>query len=140
MRLSETTNKVIHLARIIREYYDIESPKYYPNYPATDISEEGPPQPREKQELRELFKSLPPEMIYQLILIMYLGRGDFGVDELANQYQTLQETFIKPEWAIAQMMEKAPLADYLSDGLLELAQHQISVDDLPLANREEARA
>lgn len=140
MRLSETTNKVIHLARIIREYYDTESPKYHPNYPTIHLSEEGPPPPREKEELIELLRSLPPEMVYQLILIMYLGRGDYGVDEMASQYEALQETFIKPDWAITQMVEKAPLADYLTDGLSELAQHQISVDDLPLGNREAARA
>jgi hypothetical protein len=70
---------------------------------------------------------------------MYLGRGDFGADDLPGSYEALKQTFGKPEWAASQMMEKAPLAEYLSDGLLELERHRIPVDDLPLVGTEGAK-
>jgi hypothetical protein len=71
---------------------------------------------------------------------MYLGRGDFGADDLPGNYEALKQTFGQPEWAASQMMEKAPLADYLSDGLSELKRHRIPVDDLPLEDTEETKA
>ncbi|WP_161967146.1 DUF3775 domain-containing protein [Fimbriiglobus ruber] len=92
------------------------------------------------QALRNFLRSLSSESIYRLLLVMYLGRGDFGADDLPGSYVALKETFGKPEWAASQMMEKAPLAEYLSDGLLELARHRIPVDDLPLEDAAEARA
>lgn len=86
--------------------------------------------PPEEQKLRDLLASLPENIIYLLALIMYLGRGGFGTDDLAGQYEALQQTFERPERATAQMMAKAPLADYLTDGLAELEKSGIDVDDL----------
>lgn len=140
MKLSQVADKVITLAHKVREYYDNELPKWYPTYPVISPGEEGPPSPKEEKELRKLLRSLPEETIYRLILIMYLGRGDFGADDLAGSYEALKQTFGKPEWAASQMMEKAPLAQYLSDGLSELARHRIAVDDLPLENTEQPKA
>lgn len=140
MKLSETAARVIMLARKVREYYDAELPKWYPDYPFISPAQQGPPPPKEARELRSLLGSLPSETIYRLILLMYLGRGDFGTDDLPGRYEALKQTFGKPEWAVSQMMEKGPLAEYLSDGLLELKRHRIPVDDLPLAGTQEARA
>jgi hypothetical protein len=132
MNLSEAANRVIDLARKVREYYATELPKRHPNYPVVGLDEESVPPPPEEKELRAFLKTLPEEMIYQLILIMYLGRGDFGTDDLAGYYESLAGTFGVPEHAASQMMEKAPLADYLSDGLDELRKHKINVDKIPL--------
>ncbi len=139
MKLSEAAKTVIPLARKVREYYDAKLPKWYPDYPVIDPAREGPPPPKEQRELRDFLGSLPSETIQQLILLMYLGRGDFGADDLPGSYEALKQTFGKSEWAASQMMEKAPLAQYLSDGLLELKRHRISVDDLPWEDTQKAK-
>jgi hypothetical protein len=140
MKLSEAAQRVIALARKVRAYYDAELPKWYPDYPVISPAQEGPPPPKEERELSNFLRSLPSETIYRLSLVMYLGRGDFGVDDLPGSYEALKQTFGQPERAASQMMEKAPLADYLSDGLSELKRHRIPVDDLPLEDTEEAKA
>jgi hypothetical protein len=131
MKLSEAADRVIALARKVRAYYDAELPKWYPDYPLISPTQEGPPAPKEERELKTFLRSLPAEAIYRLLLLMHLGRGDFGSDDLAVSYDALKQTFGKPEWAVSQMMEKAPLAQYLSDGLSELKRHRIAVDELP---------
>jgi hypothetical protein len=130
--LSKAAQKVIDLARKVRDYYAYELPKRHPNYPLVSLDDKRVPPPPEEEELRTFLASLSDEMIYQLILLMYLGRGDFGTDDLAANYEDLKETFGKAEHAASQMMGKAPLADYLSDGLAELRKHEINVDKLPM--------
>ena len=75
MKLSEAPKRVITLARKIRRYYDVELPKWYPDYPVINPAQEGPPLPKEEGELSNFLRSLPAETIYRLLLIMYLGRG-----------------------------------------------------------------
>lgn len=140
MKLSKAAERVVTLARKVREYYDTELPKSYPDYPVISPAQQGPPPPKEERELRDFLGSLPSETIYRLILLMYLGRGDFGPDDLPGSYEALKQTFGKSEWAASQMMEKAPLAEYLSDGLLELKRHRIPVDSLPLEDTHQAKA
>jgi len=132
MNLSDAANRVIELARKVRDYYASELPKWHPNYPLVGLDEESAPPPPEERELRDFLATLSDDMIYQLILVMYLGRGDFGTDDLAGYYEALKGTFGGPEHAVSQMMDKAPLADYLSDGLEELRKHKINVDKMPL--------
>lgn len=130
MKLSETAAEVIALANAIRDYWDIELPKRHPNYPLVSPGEDSGPPPAEQQKLKKLLASLPEQDVYKLALLMYLGRGDFGTDDLAGQYEALKKKLAKPDWAITQLMGKGPLADYLSDGLAELEKHGIDVDDL----------
>ncbi len=130
MKLSETAKQVIGLAEAIRNYWDTELPKRHPDYPLVHPGEDSGPPPPEQKKLDKLLASLPEDVIYKLALIMKIGRGDFGPDDLAGHYQALKETFVKPEWAASQMMEKAPLADYLTDGLTELKRNGINVDQL----------
>ena len=132
MNLSEAANRVIDLARKVREYYDTELPKRHPNYPLVGLDEEDPPPPAEEEELRAFLATLPEEMIYRLILLMYLGRGDFAPDELAEYYESMKPPFGGPEHAVSQMMDQAPLADYLLDGLEELRKQNINADRMPL--------
>src|SRR6266498_2659703 len=130
MKLSETAKEVIALAEAIRNYWDTELPKRHPDYPLVHPGEDSGPPPPEAKKLRDLLASLPEDAIYQLALIMHLGRGDFGTEDLAGHYEALKRTFRKPDWAASQMMEKAPLADYLADGLAELKKSGIDVDRL----------
>jgi hypothetical protein len=66
------------------------------------------------------------------MLLMYLGREDFGVDDLAGHYEELKAAFGDPEHAVSEMMDEVPLAAYLEDGLEELRKHNINVDRMPL--------
>ncbi|MFI5457903.1 MAG: DUF3775 domain-containing protein [Isosphaerales bacterium] len=132
MTLSEAAHKVIDLARKVRDYYATELPKRHPHYPLVGLDEESAPSPPAEKELRAFLASLSEEMVYQLMLIMYLGRGDFGVEDLAGYYEALKGTLGDPEHAASQMTDKAPLGDYLSDGLQELREHKIDVDKMPL--------
>jgi hypothetical protein len=133
MRLSETAQEIIKLAAEVRSYWSRELPKRHPHFPMVSPGEDSGPPPPEKQRLRELLLNLPPDAIYQLALIMYLGRGDFDATDLAQEYDNVRSTFAKPSWAATQMLEKAPLADYLSDGLTKLHDKGFDVDHLPLA-------
>ncbi len=131
MKLSEAANRVIDLAREVRAYYTIELPKRHPNYPLVGLDDESVPPPPEEKELRRFLATLSDEQIYQLLVIMYLGRSDFGTDDLAENYEAW-DAFADREQATSQMMDKAPLADHLSDGLEELRKHKIDVDKMPL--------
>lgn len=132
MKLSQVAPKVIDLARASREYWDAELPKRHPDYPLIHPGEDSGPPPPQQVQLRTLLSKLSDRMVYQLLLLMYLGRGDFDTEDLAEQQIRLRETFAEPEWAVAQMMEKVPLADYLMEGLAKLQSKRIDVDKLPL--------
>jgi hypothetical protein len=133
MNLTEAAHRVIDLARKVRDYYAAELPKRHPNYPLVDTDDESVAPPTEEAELREFLATLPDEAVYRLILIMYLGRGDFAVPDLATSYDALKRAVGTPRDAAAEMMlYKATLADELSDGLDELRRHGISADKMPL--------
>jgi hypothetical protein len=128
MTLSEAARQVIELARETRDYYAAELPKWYPDYPMIPLGQPGPPQPSAEVRLEELFRSFSDDLVYRLLAVMYLGRGDFEPREIRQTYDYLKTTFEKPEYAVSAMLGKAPLADYLSDGLSELRKHGIDPD------------
>ncbi len=132
MNLSEAANKTIELASKIRNYYDVELPKWHPNYPLVSPDEADPPPPREENELRNFLGTLSEDEFYQLMLIMYLGRGDITRDSMGEYFEELKGAFGAPSQAASHMINHAPLADYLLDGLEELRKHKINVDKLPL--------
>jgi hypothetical protein len=132
MKLSEAAKRVIALAEAIRTYWDEELPKRHPHYPIVHLDEKSGPPPPEEKELQKFYATLPEDLIYKLVLIMYLGRGDFDTRDLAGHYEALKQTFGKPEWAANQMMDRAPLADYLSEGLAKLKESGIDVDRMLL--------
>ena len=134
MKFSETAAKVISLATVIRDYWNTELPKRHPGYPVVSPGEDSGPSPPEEAELKRFLEKLPDDAIYKLVLLMYLGRGDFGTDELALHYETLKQRFQKRERAISQMEGKAPLADYLGDGMAELRKKGIDLDELMFAS------
>ena len=88
MKLSETAATVIDLATAIRDYWNTELPKRHRNYPVVSAGEDSGPPPPEEAKLRSFLEKLPDEEIYKLILLMYVGRGDFGTDDLAMHYRT----------------------------------------------------
>lgn len=130
MKLSEIATEVILLADSIRAYWDKELPKRHPDYPFIKPGESSGSPPPEASQLRRLLLGLDDELVYQLILVMYLGRGDFDTRDLDGDLQQMRDTFGKPENAVAQMMDKAPLGDYLADGLEILRNEGIDVDQM----------
>lgn len=132
MKFSETAQEVIARAETIRNYWETELPKRHPDYPLVHPVEDSGPPPPEERDLKNFLASLSEDDIFKLALIMHLGRGDFGTDHLEEHYETLKETLENPDWAVAQIMEKASLADYLIDGLAELKRSNIDVDQLAL--------
>lgn len=133
MKLSEVLQKVISLSEEIDAYWSEELPKRFPDYPFLNGKEEPSPPPQ-VQQLKEFMDSLDPELIYRMILVMFLGRGDFGVDDLNKEYSDIKTKFEKPEYASRQMEGKAVLAEYLTDGLAILQDAGIDVDELGALN------
>src|SRR5271166_4736394 len=106
MNLSQAVPKVIELAGKVRDYYEAEMRKWHPNYPLVGPGEDEPPPPPEEKELRDFLLTLSGDMIDRLLLIMYLGRGDFGVDDdLTEHYEALQGPFGDPESVASFMMD-----------------------------------
>ncbi len=133
MKLSDAIERVARLADAIRSYRDTELPKRHPRYPLVQTGEDsGPPAP-EEEKLKNLLAELPDDVLYKLTLIMYVGRGDFGTEDLAAGFEHVKEAFPEPEYAASQLSEKASLADYLTEGLAELRRNGIDVDDLTFA-------
>ena len=130
--LSGAAQRVIDLARKVRIYYEAELPKRHPDYPLIHEDEQETPPPPEQRELKDFLETLSDDTIYQLLLIMHLGRRDFGTDDLAASYDALKQTFKRPENAVSQMLGKAPLGDYLADGIEELRNQKINIDKLRL--------
>jgi hypothetical protein len=115
MALSDIVNEVIHLSRTAQEYWDRELPKRLANYPTVGEGEDPGPPPPEEARLEELLFGLPPDVVYNLALIMFLGRGDYSTDDLAGSYAAVQRYFEDPEQAVFRMIGiGGSLAYYLS--------------------------
>ena len=133
-QLSEKIRRIIDLAEAIRNYWDIELPKHHPDYPLIHAWEDSGPSPPEAGQLNAYLKSLDSEDIYKIIMIMYLGREDFEVDQVRDvrdldpYVDDMKETFDTPSDAISQMISKSPLGEYLADGLAELEKRGIDID------------
>jgi hypothetical protein len=133
MKFSETLSKVVELATAIRDYWNTELPKRHPNYPVVSEEEDSGPPPPQEVELHSLLEKLSDEDVYKLLLLMYLGRGDFGTDNLPSHYEGLKQRFRKRERAISLLEGKAPLGEYLVDGMSELNRSAVEIDELTLA-------
>src|SRR4051812_12819140 len=131
MKLSELAAKVSCLSDAASRYWEAELPKRHPNYPLVNPGEDSGPPPPEQLELEELFRKLPADMVYQLLLLMHLGRGDFDTSDLAGEFQELKKRFEDTEWAASEMIERDALAEYLVAGMAELKRNNINVDHLP---------
>lgn len=121
MRLSEVIERAIALAQPIREASSEQGDE-----PSESLLKRLP----QELELTTFLNSLPPATIYMLTAIMYLGRGDFGTVDLLGSYEEMSDTFDRPSDAVGQMVEKAPLSEYLNEGLSQLRRAGIDVDDL----------
>lgn len=134
MKLSEAVREIIRLGDASRAYWDRELPKHHPHYPKIRAGEDSGPPPPEDAQIQALLKSLPEDQLYTLILLMYVGRGDFSVDHLLPAYQTMKEMFPSKDLAIAQMTATRTLAEYLTDAMEEIHKRNIDLDSLKLTS------
>jgi hypothetical protein len=133
MKLSEVVAKVIPLAREVREYYDRELPRAFPDYPfISEEQENSIPAPPEQKELRALLEGLPLEQVLQLALLLDFGRMYFGPDKLAENYEAMRGYYRDPGPLLARLLDYPPLGDCLADALEFLAERGLDVDCLPL--------
>lgn len=130
MRLSEAIKKVMALAQARRAYWDEELPKRHADYPIINAGEDSGPPPPEEEQLRKFLARLPEDTVYQLLLILRLGRGAIGPNDLAEEFGQLKGEFADPKDAVAFLMQIVPLADYLADGLDRLSRSNIEVNKL----------
>jgi hypothetical protein len=130
MKLSEVVREVIRLGDASRAYWDRELPKHHPHYPVIRTGEDSGPAPPEDAQLESLLKDLPEDQLYALILLTYVGRGDFSADHLLSAYKTIKENFPNKDLVIAQITGKMALAEYLADAIDELQNRHIDLDGL----------
>ena len=134
MKLSEAVREIICLGDASRAYWDRELPEHHPHYPLIRAGEEPVPPPPQDSQIQSLLKSLPEDQLYALILLSYVGRGDFRADDLLPAYQAMKEAFPSKDLAIAQMMGEKTLAEYLTDAMEEIQKRHIDLDRLQLAS------
>jgi hypothetical protein len=133
MKLSEVVREVVRLGDASRAYWDRELPKHHPRYPMIRAGENSPPPPPEDAQIQALLKGLPENQLYALMLLTYVGRGDFSADHLLPAYQTMKEMFPSTDMVIAQITENTTVAEYLTDAMEEMQKHHIDPDSLKFA-------
>lgn len=109
-------------------------PKHHPHYPVIHAGEVPAPPPPEDARIEALLKSLPEDQLYALLVLTYVGRGDFSADHLLPAYHTTKEAFPSKELAIAQMTGTSTLAEYLTDAIEEIQKRHIDLDQLEFAS------
>ena len=133
MKLSTVANKVIALGEKIRDYWERELPRRHPDYPIVNPGEDSGPPPPEEKKLRKYLESLPEDVVYKLLLLMYLGQGIVHTDRLADHYQALRDEIGTPGEAVA-LVEKGAVTEAISRGLEELKRNNIDPDALTFAS------
>jgi hypothetical protein len=134
VKLSEAVREVIRLGDASRAYWDRELPRRHPHYPIIRAGEDSGPPPPEDAQIQALLESLPEDQLYALILLTYVGRGDFSADHLLPAYQTMKEMFPSRDMAIAQIIGFKTLAEYLTDALEEIHKRRIDLDSLKFSS------
>ncbi len=134
MKLSDVVREAIRLGDASRAYFDRELPKHHPHYPVIRAGEDSAPPSPEDAQIQALLESLPEDQLYALVLLTYVGRGDFSAASLLPAYQDLKETFPNRGLAIAQLTGNKTLADYLRDAMEEIQKRHIDLDTLSFAS------
>jgi hypothetical protein len=134
MKLSEVVREVIRLGDASRSYWDRELPKRHPHYPVIRAGEVSPPPPPEDAQILALLKGLPEDQLYALVILSYIGRGDFRADRLQPEYQTVREVLPSRDLAIAHLTGTNTLAEYLTDAMEEVQTRHIDLDNLRFAS------
>jgi Protein of unknown function (DUF3775) len=127
MTLAETVQRIVSLARAAREARikaaAAGSPVLTSGYIDMGL-DTTKPVARAEIELRQFLSGLPPDMVFTLTAIMYLGRGDFAAPDFQDHVKEAKLTFGDPNWAISLMLGKLSLPELLEEGLDKLGQER----------------
>lgn len=130
MTLVKTAERVIDLANRVQKYWEDELPKKHPSYPLIKPGEASVKPPPQEKELQTLLTKLPANTIYELGLLMSLGKGEIETTELGDYLQTIKRHFEKPRLLAMYLAENVSLGTYLSDGLTALKRNRIDLAKL----------
>jgi hypothetical protein len=131
MKLSEIVREIISMGRAANQARTAEGPE--DDSPlVTSGGDTATMKARTAEEcrLREFLEAQPPAVVYMLIAMMYLGRGDYDAKDLLDQYADMSEAFGNPKGAARQMLVKLALPEYLEEGLKKLARAGLDADKL----------
>ncbi len=134
MKLSEAVSEVIRLGDASRAYWDTELPRRHPHYPVIRSGEDSGPPPPENARMQALLKSLPEDQLYKLLMLVYVGRGDFAATPLSSAFQSMKESFPNKDMAVAHMIGMNAIAEYLRDAVDEIHRRKMDVDTLEFAS------
>jgi hypothetical protein len=132
MKLSEAVRDIIRLGDASRAYWDRELRRHHPHYPMIHPGEDEPPPPPEDAQIQAVLNSLSEDQLYSLILLMYVGRGNYRTDQLPSAYQAMKESFPSKELIIGRMTGDTWLAADLADAMEQIKKHHIDPDNLKL--------
>lgn len=134
MKLSQVVEDVIRLGEACRKYWDRELPLRHPDYPIVREEEGTVPPPHQEAEIASLLQRLPADQIYTLLLLAYIGRGDFGTEQMQEAYHSLKDNFANIDHAISQLVSNHAIAEYLTDAAEDLRNRHIDLDCLSFAD------
>lgn len=132
MKFSEVVREVVRLGNASLQYWDSELPKYHPQYPIIRAEDKEVSPPPEAAEIEALLRSLPEKQLYSLMLLAYLGRGDFDAGHLKIGLRRIKENFPENTLVIAQLMAEQTLSEYLTDAMEEVHKRHIDLDELAI--------
>ena len=70
------------------------------------------------QELRATIADLDPDLQAELIALMWLGRGDYGLDEWDDALADARDTYEEHGNTASYLLSHPLAADYLEEGLI----------------------
>ena len=87
---------------------------------------------KKMRPLEKYLMGLPADKVYWVETVMYLGRDDFRVEDIDENYEYLCSCG-PPEDTICNMLGKEPtqLKNYLEAGIKALKKHKVDIDTLP---------
>lgn len=128
MMLSEIIRRTVELAKVVAAERDESEAQLPEVVNLALLPERGPSAAGD--ELKTFLRQQTVAVIYTLLSIMYLGRDRGNVKGFLEHYYRLRDQFDKPEYAIAQMLSKIHLVDYLDEGVKRLQKSKINIDTL----------
>jgi hypothetical protein len=141
LKLSEVIPELIRLFQDRGDYYEEELPKLYKDYPLVSPGEdpESPLAPQDPQ-IRQLLMELPDDKVYQLILIMELGRSEYSTSDLPELFEEVKDDFGDPDSARSFIAGRGSFELSVTGGLAKLEASHIDLDNLDPLLRKPTRA
>jgi hypothetical protein len=130
MKVSEIVQQAVSLAKAANEARSAEGAEDSPIVASGGYTATVKPRIAEERRLREFLEKQSPSMIYLLLAITYLGRGDFAAKDLLDQYRDMGDAFVNAQLAARLMFGMFTLPEFLEMGMAKLARAGLDVDTL----------